>query len=267
MTKSGASKSSRPAGRGPRCAGRRWSWAGCWRDPDVAADDAAPTDDGLAAEDGCVGVDDDVVLDRRMALVRRQRLGDRERAQGHSLVELHVVADLGRFADHDAGAVVDDDRMAERRAGVDVDAGPLVRPLGQHARQDGHAQLVEPMGDAMDGDGQEAGVGQDDLVDALGRGVAALDCRGVDHQLAVDLGQRAEEGGRDLGRGRRSRPRAAAAAPEARPPKRRARRELRRSWRMSARRPAGRACPAGPDPGGDPRLCHTRAASPSARTP
>jgi len=82
------------------------------RDPDVAADHAACPDDGLAAQDGGVGVDDDVVFDRRMSLGRGQRLGDGERAQGHALVELHVVADHGCFADDDAGAVVDDHRMA-----------------------------------------------------------------------------------------------------------------------------------------------------------
>jgi hypothetical protein len=129
-----------------------------------------------------------------MALGRGQGLGDRQGAQGDALVELHVVADDGRLADDDAGAVVDDHGVAQRRAGVDVDAGPLVRPFGQHARQERHAQFVEAVGDAVDGDGEEAGVGQDHLVDALGRGVAALDGRGVDHQLAVDLGQGLEEG-------------------------------------------------------------------------
>ena len=77
---------------------------------------------------------------------------------------------------------------------MDVDARSLVSPFGQHARQDRHAELAEAVGDAMDGDGQEPGISHDDLVDALGRGVAALDGGGVDHQLAVNFRQRLEEG-------------------------------------------------------------------------
>ena len=135
-----------------------------------------------------------------MALRRCQRLVDRQRAQRDALVELHVVADDGGLADDDTGAVVDDHGVPERRAGVDVDARPFVGPLGQHARQDRHAEFVEAVGDAVDGDGLEAGVRQDHLVNAFGRGVAALDGSGVDHQLAVYLRKRTEEGGRDLGR-------------------------------------------------------------------
>ena len=122
-----------------------------------------------------------------MAFGRCKHLGYRQRSQGHSLIELYVVADQRGLADHDAGAVVDDHRMAQRRAWMNVDAGPLVSPLGQDARQDRDSQLVEAMGDSMDGDGQEPGIGQDDLVDAFRRGIAPLERRGVDHQLAVDL--------------------------------------------------------------------------------
>ena len=135
-----------------------------------------------------------------MTLGRGERLGHGKRPQGHALVELHVVSDHGGFADDDAGAVIDDDWMAQGRPGVNVYARPFVSPFGQHARQERHAQFAEAMGDAVDGDGQEAGVGQDDLVHALGRGVAALDGRGIDHQLPMYLRQSLEELLGDLGR-------------------------------------------------------------------
>lgn len=46
-------------------------------------------------------------------------------AQRNALVDLHVVADRGGLADDDAGCMVDEEVLADRRAGVDVDA---VRP-------------------------------------------------------------------------------------------------------------------------------------------
>ena len=52
-------------------------------------------------------------LDRRVALAAREP-GAAER---DSLVEGHPVADLGRLADHDAGAVVDEELVADLAAG------------------------------------------------------------------------------------------------------------------------------------------------------
>ena len=43
-------------------------------------------------------------------------------AQGDALQHRHVVVDNRGFADHDAGAVVDHDALAEARRGVDVNA-------------------------------------------------------------------------------------------------------------------------------------------------
>ncbi len=55
--------------------------------------------------------DRDVVLERRMAL----SAGESGAAQRHPLVERHAVADLGGLADHDAGAVVDEEVGADPR--------------------------------------------------------------------------------------------------------------------------------------------------------
>ncbi len=96
------------------------------REPDVAADDRAATD-GDAPEDGGARIDDDVVLDDRVpwqSLDQCAALVDREPlcAEGDGLVESHALADDGRLADHDAGAVVDEEASADGGAGVDVDA-------------------------------------------------------------------------------------------------------------------------------------------------
>ena len=100
------------------------------REPHVAADHAVVADAGHAAENRRPGVDDDVVPDVRMALdtldgvavfVQLEALC----AKRDALIELHVLADGRRFADDDAGAVVDEEAAADLRAGMDVDAGAL----------------------------------------------------------------------------------------------------------------------------------------------
>ena len=52
-----------------------------------------------------------------------------QRAERHALIKLHVVADLGRLADHHAGAVVDEEVLADLAPGMNVDArlanGPI----------------------------------------------------------------------------------------------------------------------------------------------
>ena len=51
------------------------------------------------------------------------------------MVEHHVVADLGGLADHDAHAVVDEEASADRRAGMDLDAGQPARDLRAGTRE------------------------------------------------------------------------------------------------------------------------------------
>ena len=48
---------------------------------------------------------------------------------------LNSLADHRCFADHDAGAAVDDKTLSNLGAGVDVDAGQRVRDLGYDPRQ------------------------------------------------------------------------------------------------------------------------------------
>ena len=54
--------------------------------------------------------------------------------QRDALIERHVVADLGRLADHDAHPVVDEDALTERRPGMDLDAGQKAYELREKAR-------------------------------------------------------------------------------------------------------------------------------------
>ena len=80
------------------------------------------------------------------------------------MIDGAVVADLGGLADDDAGAVVDEEVLADGGAGVDVDAGETVGVLGHDARDEGHLQQVQLMCQAVDHDGVETGVGEDNFV-------------------------------------------------------------------------------------------------------
>src|SRR5277367_1032675 len=98
--------------------------------PHLAADDAVVADAGAAAEDGRTGIDGDVVLEVGMALVALAALevafavlgGGVPGAEGDALVEHAMGADGAGFADHHPGAVVDEERGADGRPRMDVDA-------------------------------------------------------------------------------------------------------------------------------------------------
>ena len=153
-------------------------------DEHVGADDAVPADDGAAAQDRRAGVDGHVVLDGGVPLFAPEALPapGAQRAQGHALIDLHMVADDGGFAHHDAGAVVNEEVFSNGGAGVDVNAGDAVGVLGHDPGQQRHPQGVEHMGQPVDGDGKQAGIAENDLVHAEGGGVA------VEKRLHIGLG-------------------------------------------------------------------------------
>ena len=116
----------------------------------VADDDAVGADlravaDLDRAEQLRARADRDVVLHRRMALAGLEA-GAAER---HALVERHVVADRRGLADHDARAVVDEEALADLRGVVDLDPGQRPRGVGDRARQQRHAGLVQRVRDAV----------------------------------------------------------------------------------------------------------------------
>src|SRR5690606_28775931 len=95
-------------------------------------DHAVIADAGIAAEYGGASIDGDVMTEGRVALhtaqqsaafIPRETLGP----EGHALIDATVIADLRRLADDDAGSVIDEERLANCRAGVNVDAGSGVR--------------------------------------------------------------------------------------------------------------------------------------------
>ena len=123
-------------------------------------------------------------------------------AQRHALVEQHIVADFSGFADHHAHAVVDEEAPADGGAGVDLDARQKAADLRDHARHQRHPPAIQPVRQAVQQDGVEAGVAEEDLDHALGGRVFPEN--GVDlfpdgsqhaiHALAVILVRRSLRG-------------------------------------------------------------------------
>jgi hypothetical protein len=128
-------------------------------DDDGVRPDLRPVADRDRAEELGAGPDRHVVLDRRMALAGREARAP----QRDALVERHVVADLGGLPDHDAGAVVDEERLADPRRRVDLDARRAPRDAREAARHEVQARVVQRMRDAMDQQRLHAGPDEQDL--------------------------------------------------------------------------------------------------------
>ncbi len=170
-------------------------WHGV-REPDVTADGGVVAD-GDAAENGGVGIDGHVVLENRVTgdvehvalLVVLETLG----TKGDALIERDVVADDGSLANDDARAVVDGEILAYLCTRMDVDTSLGMGQLGDNAWDDGHAQFMQTMGDAVVGHRVHDGIAEDDLAVVPGGRI------GVEHGLHVgieqtlDLGQRVDE--------------------------------------------------------------------------
>ena len=71
------------------------------------------------AEDLPPGSDNDTIAEGWVPLLPLEAGA----AQRHSLVQHHVIADLGGLADHDTHAVIDDESSPDRGTGVNLDTG------------------------------------------------------------------------------------------------------------------------------------------------
>ena len=101
-----------------------------------------------------------------------------------------MTADLARLADDDASAVIDEEVIPDRRAGVDVDAGSRMGPLGHHPGNERHVEAVENVRQTVDRDRLEPGIAEDHLVERPHGRIAVvrrLDIRGEHASQVGDL--------------------------------------------------------------------------------
>ena len=94
----------------------------------------------------------------------------RPSAERDPVVDHHVVADLGGFADHHAHAVVDEEPAPDGRAGMDLDAGEEARELRQHPGGPAQRRLrPQPVGQPVGPDGVQTRV-DERVLDVSARG-------------------------------------------------------------------------------------------------
>ena len=132
-------------------------------------------------------------LDEGSVLADLKALG----AQGHMLVQLDIAADGGRLTDDDTGAVIDEKRIPDLSAGMDVDPGQAVGILRHHARQKGYPVNVQHMRQTVGADGLEGRIAEDDLVHAFCRGIPLIGGDKVGLELASDLRKVLKQRGKD----------------------------------------------------------------------
>ena len=110
----------------------------------------------IGPEDAGARAHGDAVLERRVALDPFHRSA----AERDAVIEHHVVADLGRLADHDAHRVVDEEPPADRRARVDLDAGEQAGSTAeqQPGRQRSAVPLPHPVRQPVQPDRVQAGI-------------------------------------------------------------------------------------------------------------
>jgi hypothetical protein len=97
--------------------------------------------DGNRAKDLCPDGNGDAVSQGGVAL-RSTKLGDIRRvidAEGYSLVQGHVVSNLGSLADYDTHAVVNEKATANPGPRMDFNSSHESRKVGNQAWQNGHA--------------------------------------------------------------------------------------------------------------------------------
>ena len=107
--------------------------------------------------------------------------------QGDPVVEQAVVADLGRLADDDAHAVVDEQPFSDLCTGVNLDAGLVPCPLGYDAGNGEPFMLIEPVGTPVAADCFQTGIGQQNLQTAACGRVLLFDNGNIFPKLSKHL--------------------------------------------------------------------------------
>src|SRR5690606_23720587 len=132
------------------------------------------------------GADDNPILQGWMAFT----LVPAGATQGHAVIKRHVIADLGRFSDNDAHAVIDEKTPTDSRTRMNLDAREPARQVGIQSRQPFAVLAPQPMGHPMKPDRVQARVAGDHLKGISRRGIAmehALDifAHTLEHQSCL----------------------------------------------------------------------------------
>lgn len=146
------------------------------RDEGATADDGIFAHDGITAKNGGVCVNGYVVLNGGVTLFAGEALAPacRKSTESDTLVNLHVLAYHGGFANDDACAMIDKEVLADGCARMDIDARFGMGVFGHETRENGYMQKVKLVGDAVNRCRHKAWVGEDNFVEAAGSRVAIV---------------------------------------------------------------------------------------------
>ena len=91
------------------------------------------------------------------------------------MVYLHALSDLGGLTNDDARSMVDEERRADLRPWMDIDASKGMDSFGDDARYIWDLQLIESMGNPVIDDGLVAWVSIDNLKTGFASGITFIE--------------------------------------------------------------------------------------------
>src|SRR5690606_7206150 len=150
-------------------------WGHRSRDPGISPDDRVFPDHGLPSQNGGIGIDCNVAHNGRVPLCPFQVFGHVKRTQGDPLIYFHIVMYYGGFLNDHSGRMVDKEGFYDFRHWIVIHPGLPMSVFGHQPRDKGQSADIEFMGQAINGNGIEPGVGHIDFLNGQGSGVAIQD--------------------------------------------------------------------------------------------
>lgn len=169
--------------------------------PNVAANDGTFTDDGIS-QNGGAGIDYDSIFDGGMPFSPSNQIsllipGKVQSAESDPLVDRDALPDDRGFPDHHTGAVIDEKAFPDLSPGMDVDSGSVMHPLIHNAWNKDQALMVEEVGEAMDRNGLQSGIAENDFVEAGSGGIIFEGRFNVEFEHVPNFGNIAQKRFRD----------------------------------------------------------------------
>ena len=110
----------------------------------AGTDNAALADHRFAAQNSGIGIDGHIILNGGVTALAPQTLSapGGKTAKGHTLVDLHILADHCGLTNNDTCAVVDEEIFANGSAGVNIDTGDTVGMLRHNSGNHGYIKGI-----------------------------------------------------------------------------------------------------------------------------
>ena len=100
------------------------------------------------------------------------------------MIQQHIVTNFRGLADHDRGAMIDEEAPTDARARMDLDERERTHDLGDQARQERHPRPEERVREPVPEHRVDGRVGQQDFQAATRRGILAADTADGFKQIA-----------------------------------------------------------------------------------